>query len=92
MALITINVPDSKLDFYTKVFSEFKDVFIEKQKSNYDSLFNEEFIKMLDERAKTPIENCKPATQMLEEIECLMFLLKKGRKLNFMLQCNTMNN
>lgn len=69
MALITINVPDSKLDFYTKVFSEFKDVFIEKQNSNYDSLFNEDFIKMLDERAKTPIKNCKPATQMLEEIK-----------------------
>lgn len=69
MALITINVPDSKLDFYTKVFSEFKDVFIEKQNSNYDGLFNEDFIKMLDERAKTPVENCKPATQMLEEIK-----------------------
>lgn len=68
MAFITINVPDNKVDYFKQILSEFKDVSVEKLDNNRD-IFTPDFIRMLDERANTPIEKCKPARVMLDELK-----------------------
>lgn len=69
MAFLTIQIPDNKLDYYTQLFSEYKDIFIDNFISNNEKISTEELEKMLDDRDKTPFDNCKPAHKVLSELK-----------------------
>ena len=52
MAFITIQVPDNKIDYYKQILSEFKEIDFPEENNSLETIFNPEFIQILDDREK----------------------------------------
>jgi hypothetical protein len=56
MAFITINVPDSKLDYYKQILSEFDDISLENEELDLEEVFSANTLKMLEERQSKSLD------------------------------------